>query len=119
MATLTETLEELDEILDECSGQDWDGYDSMPVRRNSVRYARRFLLSLPLGTEMPSLGVMPAGNVSLEWQRSPRQSLTVTVDEAGTLHYAGPLGPEGVCGTLPYSETPPKSILDLIAECAK
>jgi len=107
--------EELTEVWEECSQPDWDAYNALPVSWDSVDNARRLLLSLPLGTKLPSVGAVPSGNISLEWHHSRRRSLTVTVSPDGDLHYAALLGPGRTCGTEPFFEEAPQIILDLIA----
>ena len=107
--------DELAETWEECSQPDWDGYNALPVTPDSFANAERLLLSLPLGTELPSIGAIPSGHISLEWHHSRRRTLTVTVDEDGDLHYAALLGPGRVCGTEPFFDETPQIILDLIA----
>ncbi len=107
--------DELAETWEECSQPDWDGYNALPDTRESFANAARLLLSLPLGTELPSIGAIPNGHISLEWHHSRRRSLTVTVDEDGDLHYAALLGPGRSYGTEPFFDEPPQIILDLIA----
>lgn len=107
--------DELAETWQECSQPDWDGYNALPVTADSFANATRLLLSLPLGTQLPSIGAIPSGHISLEWHHSRRRTLTVTVDEVGDLHYAALLGPGRVCGTEPFFDEMPTIILDLIA----
>ena len=107
--------EELAEVWEECRESDWDGYNALPVSWDSVENVRRLLLSLPLGTKLPSVGAVPSGNISLEWHHSRRRSLTVTVSPDGDLHYAALLGPGRTCGTEPFFDEAPQIILDLIA----
>jgi len=107
--------DELAETWRECSEPDWDGYNALPVTLDSFANAERLLLSLPLGTQLPSIGAVPSGHISLEWHHSRRRTLTVTVDEDGDLHYAALLGPGRTCGTEPFFDEAPSSILDLIA----
>lgn len=107
--------EELAEVWEECSEPDWDAYNALPVTWSSLVNAHRFLLALPLGTRLPSVGAIPSGNISLEWHHSRRRSLTVTVSPDGDLHYAALLGPGRTCGTEPFFDEAPQNILDLIA----
>jgi hypothetical protein len=107
--------DELAETWEECSQPNWDGYDALPVTSASFDNAKRLLLSLPLGTRLPSIGAIPRGHISLEWHHSRRRTLTVTVDEDGNLHYAALLGPGRTCGTEPFFDETPQIILDLIA----
>jgi hypothetical protein len=105
---------ELAEVWDECRHQDWDGYDALPVDWTSVQNAHRLLLALPLGTRLPSVGAIPSGEITLEWHHSRRRTLTVTVTPDGDLHYAALLGPSRTCGTEPFDDEVPATILNLI-----
>ena len=53
--------EELAEVWEECREPDWDGYDALPVSRETVQNAQTLLRSLPFGTEPPSVGAIPNG----------------------------------------------------------
>lgn len=108
-------LEELADVWEECRESNWDGYDALPVSLDSINNAKRLLLSLPLGTKLPSVGAIPNGDITFEWHHSRRRSLTVTVSSDGDLHYAALLGPGRTCGTEPFFGEEPPVILDLIA----
>ncbi len=107
--------EELAEVWEECSQPDWDAYNALPVGWDSLVNAHRLLLALPLGMKLPSIGAIPSGHITLEWHHSRRRSLTVTVSPDGDLHYAALLGPGRTCGTEPFFDEAPQTILDLIA----
>jgi hypothetical protein len=107
--------EELADVWEECSEDNWDGYDALPVSRESFLYAQRFLLSLSLGSRRPSVSATPNGDVTLEWYSSPRRSLTIAITSDGELHYAALLGPGHTCGKEPFFGEAPKTILDLIS----
>ena len=106
--------EELAEVWDECRVPDWDGYQGLPVSWDAYRNARRFLLALPLGVRVPTVGAEPAGNVTLEWHHSRRRSLSVSISPNNELYYAALLGPDRACGTVIFYDEVPDTILDLI-----
>jgi hypothetical protein len=105
---------ELADTFLECSQTNWDGYNALPVDRDSFLLAKRFLLSLPLGTRMPSVSAIPDGQLTLEWYSGPRRSLTISFDPSGDLHYAALIGPSRVSGTEVFADSIPPMILDLI-----
>ena len=105
---------ELYELIEECSEPDWDGYDAVPVSSDSILAARKFLLSLPLGTRLPSVGLLPSGNVTLEWQHSRRRSLTISFSPEGDIHYAALLGAGRQSGTEPFYGDVSATILSLL-----
>ena len=70
----------------------WDAYAAAPGEE-AFFLAYRFLEPLPLGAPAPSVGAEADGHVTLEWHRSPRRTLSVSVSAQGDLHYAARLGP--------------------------
>ena len=105
---------ELFELIEECGEPDWDGYNAAPVSRDSILATRKFLLSLPVGTKLPSVGLLPSGNVTLEWHHSRRRSLTVSFSPDGDIHYAALLGAGRQSGTEPFYGEVPSTILNLL-----
>lgn len=108
--------EELAEVWEECSQPDWDGYGALPVSDAAFEHACRFLLALPYSAKAPSVGALPDGSVSFDWQRARRHSLSVAIDGMGMLHYAALLGPERARGRAPFVDSIPATILQLIAQ---
>lgn len=107
-------FEELPEVWEECSTPNWDGYDALPVTEETYRNAERFLESLPLGFSPTSVGAEADGEITLEWYRSGRWILSVSVTPNGYLHYASIQGLSKIYGTEPFFATVPDSILVLI-----
>ena len=101
-------------MWEECREPNWDGYDSLPVTWDTYNNAERFLLALPFGTPIPSIGAEPDGHITLEWHHSRRRTLSVSISPNDELHYAALLGPGRTCGTEPFFGEVPKAILDLI-----
>jgi hypothetical protein len=107
-------LEELIKVTEECSSANWDGYGAEPISNESFWQAYHFLCALPLGFPTPSVGAEPDGQLTFEWHRSSRRTLSISVSPEGDLHYAALLGASKVYGTEPFSGVVPKIILDLI-----
>lgn len=108
------TLNELYQVFDECRHPNWDGYDAAPVSADTFQLAYQLLEALPLGTPAPSLGAEPDGHITLEWHRSPRRTLSVSISPKGELHYAALVGASRHYGTEPFYGEAPKAIVDLI-----
>lgn len=106
--------EEISKLAHECSMPNWDGYGAAPISNDTHLQACLFLDALPLGTSAPTIGAEPDGHLTLEWYRSPRHTLSVSVSPEGDLHYAALWGPAKAYGTEPFLGEVPKSILDLI-----
>jgi hypothetical protein len=107
-------LDDLAEVRETCAMSDWDNEDVLPVNNSSVNLAKAFLESLPIGLSPPSIGADPDGQVSIEWYRSPRRILTISVDPEGKLHYAVLLGQRKAYGTEPFFGDAPVEILHWI-----
>jgi hypothetical protein len=103
-----DAMDELGSVWKDCSVTDWDGYGAIAVTQDSLRNAYLVLESLPPGFPVPSVGAEPDGALTLEWYRSPRRTVSVSIDETCDLHYAALLGPnqqfgtEFFCGELPH-----------------
>lgn len=106
--------EELGTVWEECRRANWDGFDSLPVDNDTLRNTYVLLESFPLGYPGPSIGAEPDGCLTLEWHRSTRRTLSVSVAPDGNLHYAALLGPNRVYGTEAFFGEVPESVLDLI-----
>jgi hypothetical protein len=106
--------DELATVYDECRLPDWDGFDALPVEQDTLRSAYDLLESLPLGIRAPSIGAEPDGHLTLEWHRSAKRTLSVSVDAQGDLHYAALIGPNQRYGKEAFFGEAPSVILELI-----
>lgn len=109
-----ESVGELCQLFQDCRLPDWDGYGATPVSEDTFQLAYQLLKALPPGTPAPSLGAEPDGHITLEWHRSPRWTLSVSVSPMGELHYAALVGASKHYGTEPFYGEVPKAIVDLI-----
>ena len=107
-------FEELFQTFEECREPNWDGYGAQPVSDETYHLTSKFLTALPPGTPGPSLGAEPDGHITVEWYRSPRQTLSVSLSPEGDLHFAALLGSGKTYGTEPFIGEVPKIIFDLI-----
>lgn len=113
-AGLEEIFTELCSVAENCASPNWDGYGAAPITSATYHFAFRFLESLPLGFALPSVGVEPDGQVTFEWYRNPRRTLSVSIDGSGDLHYAALLGHNKAYGTEALISGIPGPILDLV-----
>jgi hypothetical protein len=106
--------DELAVIWQACRHADWDGFGAEPVTQDTRRNAYWLLESLPRGCPPPSVGAEPDGQLTLEWHRSARRTLSVSVTPEGELHYAALVGPNRTYGTEAFFGEVPEAILNLI-----
>lgn len=106
--------DELGSVWEQCREPNWDGYNALPVSQDVLRNTYLLLESLPIGFPAPSIGAEPDGALTLEWHRSPRRTLSVSVGPEDELHFAALFGPNRVYGTEAFFGEVPESILELI-----
>jgi hypothetical protein len=109
-------FDELGSVWEECRRPNWDGYDALPVSQDTLRNAYALIESLPLGSPFPSIGAEPDGELTLEWHRSSRRTLSVSVTPHGELHFAALQGPNRIYGTEAFFGEIPDRIVDLIRQ---
>ena len=106
---------ELLKTFEECREPNWDGYGAQPVREETYDLAHQFLAALPFGTQAPSIGAEPDGQITVEWYRSPERTLSVSISPDGDLHYAALLEAERICGTETFRARMRQMFVTLIA----
>jgi len=117
LGTLTPgVMDELNSIAAQCQRPNWDAQGASPLTPESLDLARRFLMALPLGVFLPTLGAEPDGEVTAEWYRSPRYVLSISFGPKGDLHYASLLGLRKAYGSEPFFGMVPERILGIIGE---
>lgn len=114
-----DVFEELWKTFEECREPNWDGYGAQAVHEETYYLAHQFLAALPLSTPVPSIGAEPDGHITVEWYRSPKRTLSVSISPDGELHYAALLGPERICGTETFRTRIPQVFVNLIARIDK
>lgn len=108
------TFGDLALIFDECRVPNWDGYLAEPIEEDTYQLAGQFLKALPLGVSMPAIGAEADGHLTLEWYRTPRRTLSVSISPEGELHYAALLGTSKAYGTEPFFGEVPETVMSLI-----
>ncbi|MEJ2665268.1 MAG: hypothetical protein P8107_14725 [Spirochaetia bacterium] len=108
------TLQDLEETFIETSIPNWDGYDALPVKKETFIIAEKFIKMLPLYITPPSISVEPDGSITLEWYRTNNWLFSLSIDEKSYLHYAAKFGMKRYHGSEPFFDSIPQIILDLI-----
>lgn len=111
-------IDELVTTWAECAPPNWDGYDALPVKEETLNYAYAVIQALPLGFPLPSVGAEPDGHLTLEWYRDRHWTISVSISPEGVLYYAALLGNSDPRGSEPFLGEIPKRLLSLIQEVA-
>ena len=109
-----ESLQELYNLLGECSTENWDGYGAQPVDPDSFNEAERFIRALPTTVSEPEVAVDPDGEISLEWYFEPRKVFSVSIGKRNEIKYAGLYGLNKTYGREFFDDEIPKAIFDNI-----
>jgi len=98
--TITEALQSLNEVFEECSEEGWDGYDALPITEEAYFEAIKLIKSLPVTSfPMPEVTPVPNGKIGLEWYREKRQVFVASVSGRNEIVYAGLFGVNKSHGT--------------------
>ncbi|MEL7142288.1 MAG: hypothetical protein AAGL08_08715 [Cyanobacteria bacterium J06573_11] len=106
--------DELFQVWTECKKANWDGNEALPVLRRTYDNTFRFLQSLPFGCELPSIGVEPDGELTLEWYRNSKWVLSVSIGSTGILNYAALFGHSNSRGSAEFLNDVPDILMTLI-----
>jgi hypothetical protein len=101
-------------LFDRCTQSDWDGHGASAVHQRTYYHAYKLLESLPAGIPIPEFGAEPDGQITFDWHRSARRTLSVSVSPDGDLHFAALIGTNRNYGTEAFWDELPQPILELI-----
>jgi len=103
------------EICRDCSREDWDGYDAVPVPLSAFVEAVKVLNLLPLDLPLPGIGPEPGGEIALEWYKGKGNIFSIGIGGDETITYAGLFGHgEEICGVEDFkNELPPVIIQNI------
>lgn len=106
-------LENLNEVYDECSEVNWDGYDATPICPEAYFEASKLLRIIPNRFPMPDILPEPDGGVGLEWYKEKDFSFVVSVMGKNVITYAGQFGKNSeTYGTERFKDSLPDVILN-------
>ena len=106
-------LKNLDEVYDECSVANWDGYNAQPISREAYFEASKLLRILPNSFPVPDIGPEPDGGIGLEWYKEKWFSFIVSVNGKNIITYVGRFGKNNhFYGTESYNNSVPEIILN-------
>jgi hypothetical protein len=101
-------------VAQECRTANWDGYGAEPVSQEAIDQAKRFLEALPLEMQPTSVGAEADGSVTLEWYRSIKRTLSISIASSARLHYAAVYDATGKSGFEDFFGRISEDIINLI-----
>ena len=102
MGLIMNAFEELNTVFNECSKENWDGYNAVPISKSVYLNAKKLLTMLPSSFPEPDILPEPDGSIGLEWHKEPDVSFMISVNSTNELYYAGLVGKIKICGTDKY-----------------
>ena len=109
---LISTLEYLNDLYEECSSANWDGYDADPISKQTLFEAEKFLKMLPQHLPIPEMQPEPDGEIGFEWYKGSGHSFVMSVGGNNVITYAGRFGEASeTYGTEVFKDSIPKIIL--------
>ncbi len=119
-APITEALQSLNEIFEDCSEEGWDGYDALPITEEAYFEAIKLIKSLPV-TAFPMPEVVPESNgeIGFEWYRENRLVFVASVSGKSEIVYAGMFGANKTHGTEYFGDLLPTEILEKLKRLYK
>jgi hypothetical protein len=109
-----DVFSDLEDVVKDCSLPGWDGYSAEPIAPETHDLASEFLKALPIGTPVPTVSADPDGQITFEWYKSPRRTVSVSVSPDGDLHFASLVGSKSLFGIVPFYGQAPNDVLELV-----
>ena len=81
-------IQELHEVFNECSIENWDGYGALPIQEKAVLEAERFFAVMPAFIPDPEIAPEPGGDIGLQWSFGENRILTVSFEGRDIITYA-------------------------------
>lgn len=103
-------VDELDDIFEECSQANWDGYGAKRVYRSLRKTVERFLDALPSSIPDPELSPDPDGEISLDWCYDKDKAFSISIGRR-ELTYAVLDGERRSRGVEIFEDEIPESII--------
>jgi hypothetical protein len=92
---LVSSLKELEEIQGECSQENWEGMDELPITENTVAKARDLLFKvsrLPHEIQLPCLTPTSSGWIEMEWYKKKGHRFAIRLNGQGVFIYSRLMG---------------------------
>lgn len=81
-------IHELDEVFEECSHENWDGYGAGPISRKAYEEAKDFLNFIPRELPLPEVSPQPEGGIGFVWYGKGKRAFTASLTGEKTVFLA-------------------------------
>jgi hypothetical protein len=92
--TKAAAISSIQEIVGDCSEENWDGYGAESVGPLAVWNAEDLIRALPDGFPVPDVAPEPDGSISFDWTVANDQRVALSVSESNRLAFAWVNGTE-------------------------
>ena len=79
---------DIEEIKEECSDDNWDGYGAKPISDDACKALLGFISQVPASLPVPEVVPESDGDVGLEWHVNNDRWLIMSFNGRGEVHYA-------------------------------
>lgn len=79
---------ELNNLYEECSMPNWDGYGAKPAYKSIRKTVEKFLDALPANIADPEIGADPDGEISLDWCHARNKMFAISIGRKNRIAYA-------------------------------
>lgn len=97
----------------------WDGHGALPLDQQALAYATRIANMLPVTEPAPEVSVDPDGEVSFDWHRNSKRTLSMSIGREGKMRYASIMGESESFGVEPWRDEIPESIRRVLEEVVR
>lgn len=108
---LEEAVKSLLDIYKECSEENWDGYNALPITADAFEEARNIIKLLPTSVPMPEILAEPGGEIGFEWRKGDRLVFVLSVGGKHKINYTGIFGSNKLHGSEYFGESLPSVII--------
>lgn len=110
-------LQDLDEIKEGCSHDDWDGYGAKSITTGAQSEAEKFLCLLPPTLPMPQISPESSGGIAFEWHKDKTHAFVVAFSGRGNIVFAGVNGVDNrLRGTVYFGDFVPTFLVENIRQ---
>ena len=108
-----ELKEKVQECVERCAEEGWDGEDALPISEPSQKAAKLFIDLLPEAAEIPDIEPENMGNFSFDWSRGKNKILSISVFPEKAV-FAGIFGNDRLHGEVVIQNEIPEKINSLL-----